>query len=232
MLDCSKIDEIVSSLKPTYRSFRILNPNEVIAFSRRITQHLNLPDAPQYERPYPESEARALDAGLRKKRVKAANTYLTQAKEYLAMMNGEMERQKAHPLWFEYKKIEGEPSSLLEQYERRLSLKNIALKHLDSQEEEPNPEDWAMVRLVLLMIAGIHSLVSLGIVGTKEHYQGMTDELMVDLISGLDEVELKNTRGPLGSCFSNISKINSGNPLIDDGDTSPLEQEDRSGGNK
>ena len=188
-LDRNKINGIISTLQTQYKYLPILNLKELLAFSDHTTELLKLPEAPEYQQPYSESDASFLDAGLRKLRVVAADKYLAEAKGYQQALKVEVFRQQEFGILFNHSAIDGETVRLLETYERKLSIENMALKFLAENQEEPTQDDWLKVRAALILAAGICSITSLALATADKGSRGtLTADLMADLASGLNEV--------------------------------------------
>ena len=206
-LDRNKINEIISDLQTKYEHLSILNPEELLAHADRINELIKLPDAPQYVHPYSESETTFLDTRLREMRVETANIFLSEAKEYVELIEFEVSRQHEVGILIDYSKIEGEVSLLLEKYERRLSIENMSLKFLAEKEEVPDQEDWLKVRSTLLLAAGIHDISRLALVTTENNLSVMTDDLMSALVSGFDEATSREKEGWLTGYMAINKKV-------------------------
>ena len=191
-LDPDKINDIIANLQEVYTNLLILKPEALLTLSNKINELVTLPEAPQYERPYSEKEATFLDAELRKQRVAAADDFIAKARDYEEMMKAEVAKQKEAGILFEPNKIDGEVYLILEEYERHLSIENISLKFFARKDDELSQDDWLIVRLSLLLAAGIHSITNLALVSTNSTESTiMTDELMAALVSAQGEIVTK-----------------------------------------
>lgn len=145
----------------------------------------------------------------------AADKFLSEAKEYVELMKVEVSRQNDVGIMFDYSKLDGVASRLLEKYERRLSIENMTLKFFVENKEEPDQDNWVIVRLALLLAAGIQSITRLALVSTDDAFKGMTEELMIDLISGLDEAANREKGSFLTRYLADIEEINNRALLLD-----------------
>lgn len=127
-----------------------------------------------------------------------ADIFLADSKQYAALMKVEISRQKQTGKLVDLGKIEGVAIQLLEEFERSLSIENISLKFFLETQGNADVKDWLMVRSVLLLSAGIHSIVALVFMDSCNE---MTKELLIDLISCQVETASRDEKSFLASKY-------------------------------